>query len=415
MPYEFSIDSSSLDLAAWENSVLNLLAKGDPALLPTSTRGQLLPESYLLCDGGYRGVSIRRIDDGPIDLALPVPAGRADWRLARFLVDEARRLGGKVTDDEGLLAKGASDDEWERLRLVFWKMTAVQLQTDKHITFPGVFYLNVTAEQAQLADEERDEALAMRARRYAQAYYASLLKTDDGRILASYALIDTFASKRTTHVIYPVDGKDAMGPPVPINDLRAALGARCEDHGERWFFAAIDLNSADDASELADLNQSLGINPADHVSHEEGPSPAQQMQIIRLAPFVVFLLISGADGEIDDQEIAKFVSLMDAARESHADVLVRKLLHFAPGELRDLQEQASSLVAKLGPKALAMANYLGCKNFGELWTPMQQWLLSLGKGIATASGGGWFSSGISKEEQQMLDLLKQVLAPVQAV
>ncbi len=410
MPFDISIDSNSFDSKAWEASCLTALQQGSPiALLPFSTHDRLLPSTYLLPAGGLRGVWVSTLEDGTIELSVPSPASEADLGLARWLGEAAKRAGATVRDDGDLISAEADDVAWAKLHRNLWAMIQ-KLKEDGGGTLVGPLSLRIDQALAEKSPPEIEATLVAKIDRYGRAFRASSMHTEKGPIIGCYAFIDTLIRKEVTHIMYDPHGGTSPCADVPIESMKAKLGESVVDLGDYVMMPGFDTSTQEGKARLAALNAGLGINPSDF---EKGPElTEQQCLVLRCMPYLTFIMVGAADGEIDDKEYQAFLDRLEQDRATTKDPIFRRLLPSSKAEHEHLCRVAKELWSSNGPKIIAFGNRTATEVLGDAWEPMRSWLLGLGKSIAEASGGGWFRSKVGSEEKRALEILAQALAPI---
>ncbi|MCB0336144.1 MAG: hypothetical protein KDD62_07550, partial [Bdellovibrionales bacterium] len=126
-------------------------------------------------------------------------------------------------------------------------------------------------------------------------------------------------------------------------------------------------------------------------------------------PAAIFILIAGADGNVDDKEVATFNRLLSSVDDSDQDltsICVRRLRASSSGlvaTLATMMEQGSS------ESSARLAAQIAWQKFpNQVVTDYFEDLLELAKQIAAASGG-LFGGSISKEEKQALAAIRKLL------
>lgn len=372
-------------------------------MIYSSMKDGLLPASFLLPEGGMRGVYLEQNGENLV-VDVPCPASRADFALARFLTGEAVSCGASVQVDHD---QGLDEQAWETSRQRLWHISLHAARGDESpLTLPcGPFALKVSADQRALPQDELECMFVAKAARYGAAFRAQSLQRQDGVIIGAFAFEDTLMNKNVQRVMYDPHGGTSPGVDVNVEEFMQALGG-CEEHPGFWFLPGFDTQTEAGKGRLAEINLKLGVNPADHAQQ---PEFTQEMfLLIRLSPYFVFYVVAAADGEIDKKERETLVEIIRLESQNTRDPFMKKVLASSDEENAAFFNQAGSMFAKLGPRALLMANKIGNEYLGGAWPEFARWLYELGRKIASASGGGWFSSKISAEEKKNLAVLAEI-------
>lgn len=126
-------------------------------------------------------------------------------------------------------------------------------------------------------------------------------------------------------------------------------------------------------------------------------------------PFLVFLIVAGVDGEIDEKELSRFKQLLKQERYA----ILAALMQRCPQLPTEIFAELSTLDGKqLVAEMYGAGGAINLMLEAEVAQQLKAALNSFAKEIAQASGGllGIFGSKISKEEQAALDLISSALS-----
>jgi len=131
----------------------------------------------------------------------------------------------------------------------------------------------------------------------------------------------------------------------------------------------------------------------------------EEWQLLKLLPFQVFVLVAGADGRIDKEEVAQLQKdLRDAP--FYKDLLHRELfIDILSSDINALITEAAD-VTKLAARASQMKAILQQKLTPEEYQRFVGSMFINGVKVARASGGGVLGLGdkVSEEEKRALAL-----------
>jgi hypothetical protein len=436
MPTTFQISGPNFNVSTWRSTLRDLIrgaegwealpvmrsnfSKQDERNIDLGNAPVELPEIHCFMTGGIRGVRISQNNDS-VKIKLLQLGSRGDWSFAYRLLWAGVDAGGTVNDDKGnSLTQEQMTAEAIALRFpTAWAedMSALQraVQTQDPVPVPVAGYsLLVSGNDLRLSGDALEEALTIRADRYARAFIppVSTENTPDGRSLQaiSHASIPSLIAKSAPYVkITELAGK----PFIPLQHFITELSPQVEDAGNFYYLPAVSF-AGDSTLAQAMLRGALQQPTPSTAQSQRGGGgaddiPNHEFGILIRSPLVVFFLVAGADGKVDKKEVMKLLSLMQAAVEqgSHG-TLFSAVLRSTVANLPVLMEevaQVSPIEQLLELRLLVeqLFNPHDCYNF-------KKGLLSLGQSIAEASGGFLgIGSKVSKEEKLALTRIAQLL------
>ena len=152
--------------------------------------------------------------------------------------------------------------------------------------------------------------------------------------------------------------------------------------------------------------------------HELRKLSEEEMEVLIKAPLLVSILIAGADGEIDRDEIDGAISA--AKKKAKSQTSLQSYYESVSQDFEDklkvlLQHYPSKphLRAVSISKELARLNPIFAKVQGSLAIEIYESLLSLALNIAKSSGGFFGLSSVGEEEAKLvkLEMIKPPAAP----
>ncbi len=239
-----------------------------------------------------------------------------------------------------------------------------------------------------------------------QAGFVALAHDDpdsSGERAQTIVTFEDFANIAGDSLTWLGDGM-ALTPPYVGEQWQALVEAAQEKKTD--FFSHPELLRDSDASESGDAGEAA----------ENGDDtfgiPDDHWNIVAHSVVATFLLIAGADGSVDKEEVTAFQTkvLEGAVGASGSEIMPRAMLQAAMGfeeRLQDLAQRDAAEMAQLiaGSRQL-VARYAG-DDHAEAFA---QALYAMAESIASASGGFLgFGSKISKEEKAMLNGLRGLL------
>lgn len=141
---------------------------------------------------------------------------------------------------------------------------------------------------------------------------------------------------------------------------------------------------------------------SDFHGQESSQFSHEEFELLRRAPFVVFLMVACSDGKLDQKEVAKFVELLAGSDKYDNPLITRVITNVItdiPAMLNALLSEQPDVSALLRDVRQIVDTRVGSEA-GEAFAHV---LLSMGHDIASASGGFFgFGSKISKDEKAAL-------------
>ncbi len=130
---------------------------------------------------------------------------------------------------------------------------------------------------------------------------------------------------------------------------------------------------------------------------------------LKNAPFLIFFLVSAADGKIDKKEVLEFIKVLSSPEIQSHDLMVRVITNIittVPERLTEMATADINYAVELIKIRLILETNLPSEEALEI----KKSLLDLGNRIASASGSFFgFGSKIDKKEKAALDAIASIL------
>lgn len=230
---------------------------------------------------------------------------------------------------------------------------------------------------------------------------------------------ETLSGRLQVEVGYPAEQRDQAEELERLaRDLEAFLnrqlaGLQCGPHEDRPFTLRLRIRFEDDpptaeSDDRVPSPEEASMSDA-NAQPNKNPFTEDEQKLLADAPFLVFLVVAGADGNIDKKEARAFQqALVEAASSTHP--VVHQM--FASG-LQDPQGRIQKLISgSLVPSESleAAGELLARKLPQDEANAVKMALVLVGKHVAEASGGFFgFGKKMSKDEKQALAAVLMLL------
>ena len=383
-------------------------------------------EVWVLPVGGIRGVTVKNSPDG-IELSMPVLTGARDWEMAAALTKLAFDCGATVDVDGEPVAPGPVD--FSHFLNQNWSMSVAMLRDlarqGQELVVPilmGGLHLEISPEQ--LDSPDLHDGLVAQMKRFGEAHIASTMtvQTQSGQLLHLNVAggVPTLIERESQGLILhdAPDNPAAMseplfdGAPVPTDEFLRVMGERVESAGPRIYVPLFKYSEAPEILSALAAAAAAGNFGAPGGGAGGGAVATVGVDHAALArgPVLVFLMVAGADGKVDEKEIGTFQGLV-ANSELAPGAVFGAMLRNALGNFEQIFTEITA--ADAAPPVL----FLELLQALEACPPEEgmlarQGLYALGHAIASASGGGFMGLGskISRSEKKALQLLQKLLA-----
>ena len=424
MAFSLFLSGSRFDQQGWQDDVTRIYIEN----LGEGTEFQLSQLAHRMRDldsdfaggefwlhpkGGVRGVTVRR-QDGKVEFSLPVGSSKADFGLAWELMKLGLAHGAEASDEEGAVLAG-TDGEFaeitDKVTQFHWAVLAESCKEGSATLKVGGFLdLVVSGADAQLGRDGLEHLLEERMNRYCESMIANpmtLKNPHDGHgiRLYVYSQIPTLINADAQKIALSGEGM-ADFKMIDAGHFFSVLGDRVENLGQFKFVPPIDFQAEPSVFEAL-LEDSSPVPEKTNFSAE---MTADDWASLAKAPCMVFLMVAGADGSIDQKEMAVFGKILGHHHKIPISI-VQKVLGITQNNIQGLIEELTQsgrppVMELMYVSALLRSGKLSeqdARNFGEF-------LYALGEAVASASGGFLgLGSKINKQEAEVLKTIKALV------
>ena len=332
-------------------------------------------------------------------------------------------------EQEEQLSQDQLTDEWamqlweKDFRFALPAMVSAMKEHDEEVMKLPVsqFHLQLPlSDEALFEDAEAVEAELVRQHtKYSEAYVPGMrMKSETHGIGCTWSLIPTLLPKVAWYGVLDPQSPDDVRF-VAYDDVMKLFGNNLEIAGDDVYYMPgrdelpshiLDqLLSYPIMGNQAQQETSASDNNSSNDSTQDADDKSDLTALI-MAPAVVIVTVSGADGSIDKKEVAAAGKyLTKCLKNPDVTMELKACIH---ASMENMQKFVNSFDGAQSFLSLALVRPAAKKLFGEAAADEYgKILVQLAQEIAAASGGflGMFGSKISKEEQQMIETIKKLV------
>jgi hypothetical protein len=402
------------------------------------------------------GVSVRcvetNLDNGTLQVRIMAASSLDDFKLAMAIVEHVAQSSGKLVepeDNEPLTLDQLREqygEQWQRDTARSYLQSMISMHkrhedavgsiwgTRREFKMGPRLFGELLQEPATFAKNFFAKVRRLNYLEQEDIFIANLQAMANEKIgkQAVFAVVtenvDTAIDTRARFICLQSDsltGNDSKPPIITFAEFESALG-----DGLTWLGDGMVIVPALSGERWSALIRSAGAQTVDVFSEDslleeiEAPSTpdngtdsgisAEQWDLIAYAPVGVFLLVAGADGNVDKKEIGAFQKGLvgGVLGASNSEIMQQALLHVS----KDLDDRLDVLTRQSGEAIAKMLftaqQYVRAGAGPEAAQLFSNALCSLGEQVANASGGGFLGLGskIGKEEKAILSQIRHILS-----
>lgn len=184
-----------------------------------------------------------------------------------------------------------------------------------------------------------------------------------------------------------------------------------DEHIKEWMDAFSDAVQANRFA--ADIMKNNYISAPQFTTEHGAASDAfstDEWLKVQKAPYIVFVMVAGADGKIDKKEADQFIQFLMNCEKDKSDLFHRSVTQTIQCTSEIMNQVLGASTVDLMYELRAIREIVNAKAPADQIQPFKDTLLVLGQVIAEASGGFMgLGDKVSKEEKSALSLIKTCL------